>query len=71
MEFIDEELLDIERACTAQSQRDRESAAMMDRPMMRNQRRDSADRLNRIADRIQQDRRLGALERSRCSNCDH
>jgi hypothetical protein len=65
MEFSDEELLDIERACNAQSRRDRESAALIDRPMMRDQRDDSADRLSRIVARIQQDRRARAVQQGR------
>jgi hypothetical protein len=52
-----EELVEIERACNAQAQRDRKSAAMMDRPITRNQRNDSAGRVSRIAGRIPEDRR--------------
>ena len=70
MEFDQAELDAIERACRAQANFYRELASKVDRPIQRNQRIDSAVELERIADRIQQDRREQAMRAKRCPSCD-
>jgi hypothetical protein len=69
VDFTDAELEAIERACSLQARREREMAAMVDRPMLRNHREDSAAELERIASALQLDRKRRALTK-RCPGCD-
>ena len=64
MEFEQADLDAIERACRAQANFYRELATKVDRPIQRNQRIDSALELEKIADRIQQDRRERAMRKA-------
>jgi len=70
VEFEQAELDTIEGACRAQANSYRELAAKVDRPIQRNQRMDSAAELERIADKIQQDRRARAMREKDCENRD-
>jgi hypothetical protein len=69
LEFTNEEWEAIERACGLQARRDEEIAAMSNRPMIRNERLDSATELKRIAAEITRARRERAMRRA-CRNCE-
>ena len=62
MEFTASEWETIERACRSQAYSYRQLAEATDRPIMRNQRLDLAERLMAIAAQIEEDRRRQAAE---------
>lgn len=70
MEFTDAELLAIERACRVQAYADRQLAQNTTRPMIKNQRLASADKLQDIVLQIEEDRLRRALAGKPCEGCD-
>jgi hypothetical protein len=60
VDFSDADLNAIERACRLQAGRERELQPRPIRPVIRNQRQDSAEELERIANAIQSNRRQRA-----------
>jgi hypothetical protein len=70
MEFTEEQLMAIQRACLVQANSDRKLAEMTDRPAIRNQRLESARELLEVSSEIEEGRRQRALLAKHCDACD-
>jgi hypothetical protein len=70
MEFTEEQLMAIQRACLVQANSDRKLAEMTDRPAIRNQRLESARELLEVSSEIEEGRRQRALLAKHCNGCD-